>query len=159
MDDSVNEGLDVNTHDPLLRVLNRIVIWSVKGLAVMMVFVIIWAFIDVLVHISVQMFTSFESIFSVDTLFSIIGSILLFLIAIEVYLNIVFFLKSDSINVPLVLATALTAISRKVIILDYTATSNMHIIAMAFLVFTVGVNYWLITRKNNHGFFSSPEKG
>ncbi len=44
------------------------------------------------------------------------------LIAIEIFLNIVLYLRDDVLHVKLVLATALMAIARKVIVLDYKTT-------------------------------------
>lgn len=148
LDDSTKESLITNKRDPLLNALDKVVIWCVKGLAAAMVVVILWAFVDVIFHIFAQLFTSIDIIFSADALFSIIGSVLFFLIAIEIYLNIIFFMKKDSINVALVMATALTAISRKVIILDYTAASDLHIFAMAALILAVGFTYWLVIKQN-----------
>lgn len=143
------ESLNSNKHDLFINSLDKVVIACVKALAGVMVIVILWAFVDVLFHIANQLINSFDIIFSSNALFSIVGSVLIFLIAIEVYLNIVFFLKKDSINVPLVLATALTAIARKVIILDYTTTSDLHIVSTAALVLAVGIVYWLITKGNS----------
>lgn len=133
--------------DRLLSKLNKIILWCVKGLAMVMTFVILWAFIDVIYHVYSELHKSIDTVFSVDALFSIIGAILFFLIAIEIYLNIVFFLKKDVINVALVLATALTAIARKVIILDYTVTSEGHMFAIAALIIALGVAFWLVTRQ------------
>ncbi len=144
------ESLVGDKHDPFLNSLNKVVLWCVKGLTLVMVLVIIWAFVDVLFHVYTEVTKSIDTAFSVDVLFSIIGSILFFLIAIEIYLNIVFFLQKDSINVALVVATALTAISRKVIILDYTATSNEDVFAMAALIFAVGVTFWVVARQHSH---------
>lgn len=147
MKDPLQENLLGDKHDRLLNALNSVIVIFVKTLAVLMVFVVLWALVDVCIHIYWQFLQSYNSFFSVNTLFTTIGSILVFLIAIEIYLNIVFYLQKDSINVELVLGTALTAIARKVIILDYTTVSNENMLAMAALILTVGLSLGLLRWK------------
>jgi len=150
MEEHHTEGsLVQNTPDPLIRNLNRVVVYCVKILAVLMVVVIFLAMLDVLAHLYRQVSTSFSSAFSVENLIAILGSFLAVLIAIEIFLNIVFYLKRDAIHVPLVLATALTAASRKVIILDYALVSPFTIFALASIIFALGVSYWLIAKMSN----------
>jgi hypothetical protein len=55
---------------------------------------------------------------------------------------------SDVIPVRLVVATALMAISRKVIIFDYDQLEPLYVFATAAVVLALGITYWLITRKN-----------
>jgi uncharacterized membrane protein (DUF373 family) len=43
---------------------------------------------------------------------------------------------------------ALLAICRKVIILDLTETDALHILSLAAAIFTLGVIYWLIGRRD-----------
>jgi len=138
---------ELENKSPFLRFLNQFVEWIVKILCVLMVFVIIWALVDVVVHIYDQFQTSYESLFQIETLFTTLGSVLVVLIAIEVFLNIVYFLVKDAINVTLVLSTAITAIARKVIIIDYQTVSVEHMYAAAGLILAFGVAYWLVAKK------------
>lgn len=149
MDNSKEESLIRDTRDPLISFLNKIVVVCVKVLASLMALVIIWGVVDVVVHLYRQFTTSVASSFSSENLIVTLGSFLAVLIAIEIFLNIVFYLKRDAIHVPLVLATALTAVARKVIIFDYTVITPHYIFATAALILAVGVTYWLVTQKNN----------
>lgn len=133
--------------DPLISFLTKIIIVCVKFLAVMMVLVVIWAVIDVAIYMFQQFAAPKVSTFSVDGLIDLLGAFLAVLIAIEVFLNIVFYLKKDAIHVPLVLGTALTAVARKVIVLDYTIAQPHHIYAIAASILAVGITYWLVTKK------------
>jgi uncharacterized membrane protein (DUF373 family) len=136
--------------DSYVSSLNHFILYSVRILAALMVLVVIWSLIDVGYHLFTLLFSGkAELAFDVDTIFSLLGGFLAVLIAIEVYLNIIFYLKKDSVHVPLVLATALTAIARKVIVLDYQDVSVEHLYATAGLVATVGVAYWLVAVKND----------
>jgi uncharacterized membrane protein (DUF373 family) len=146
MDNNSQESLVEKSNDPLIRFLNKTVIFSVKILAVIMVIVIWLALISVAVHLFERMITKPFLLFDVETLITTLGDFLAVLIAIEIFLNIVFYLKKDAVHVPLVLATALTAAARKVIILDYTATSWDHLLATAAVIFAVGITYWLVTK-------------
>ena len=142
------ESLVHKTRDPLLDFLNRIIVVTVKILAVLMVAVIIWSLIGVAIVMYQEMFLNPAGIIDVSNTFYIFGAFLMVLIGVEIFLNIIFYLRKDAIHVPLVLATALTAIARKVIILDYTVEATVSIYATAALVAAVGITYWLVTKQN-----------
>ena len=146
-EDKNTESLVEENKDPLIHYLNKIVVYIVKFLAIMMVVVILWAMVDVVFHVYRQITGPIATKFNIENLFSLLGAFLAVLIAIEIFLNIIFYLKKDAVNVPLVLGTALTAVARKVIILDYTTTSHYFIFATAAAILAVGISYWLITKK------------
>ena len=116
------ESLVAQQHDWLVRHLNRAVVFAVKILAVLITLVIFWGVIDVIAHLYLQFTKGIAGIFYAENLVSILGSFLVVMIAIEVFLNIVFYLKKDALHVQLVLATALTAVARKVIVFDYSSS-------------------------------------
>ena len=58
-----------------------------------MVFVIFLAMVDAIVHLYRQMTASINSAFSVEKLITTLGAFLAVLIAIEIFLNIIFYLK------------------------------------------------------------------
>jgi len=149
MKEVFEKNLVESDRDPLVRYLKKYVVWSVKLLAILMVFVIWLTMIDVVIHLYQKLAVPLVTFSNIENLIAILGDFLAVLIAIEIFLNIIFYLSKDSFHVPLVLATALTAVARKVIILDYKGLSPMHIFAIAAVIFAVGVVYWLITRENN----------
>lgn len=142
-----SESLVQTTRDPLIDFLNKVVVLSVKLLAVLMVFVILWALADVVMHLYSQFVIASFLIFNIESLLVTFGAFMAVLIAIEIFLNIVFYLKKDAIHVPLVLATALTAIARKVIILDFSSITPPYIYGMAAVIISLGITYWLVTAK------------
>lgn len=143
------ESLVEDFKDPLVRVLNKSVVINVKILAVLMVFVIWLALADVVLNLASIILYFPSTLFKIDTLITTLGNFLAVLIAIEIFLNIVFYLQKDAIHVPLVLATALTAVARKVIILDYSSVSSQPIYATAAVILAVGITYWLVIKKEN----------
>ena len=74
------------------------------------------------------------------------GAFMAVLIAIEIFINITVYLRDDIIHVKIVMATALMAIARKVIILDFSVVTPDYILATAALVFAMGIGYWLVVK-------------
>lgn len=147
MDKPERESLVGNNSDKFIGSLNKVVVICVKILAFAMVIAIIWSMLDVFIHLYRQYAVSFDTFFSSESLFAVLGSFLAVLIAVEIYMNIIFYLQKDAIHVPLVIATALTAVSRKVIILDYSTVDHLYILAISAAIFSLGITYWLVTKK------------
>ncbi len=145
--DSSHESLVEKDKNPLIRHLNKCVVLAVKILACLMVIVVWLALADVVIHMVKEIQNPPYGLFSIEALIATLGNFLLVLIAIEIFLNIVFYLKRDAVHVPLVLATALTAVARKVIIFDYANVSPIHLFGTASVIIALGLTYWLITKK------------
>lgn len=140
--------LHLEHEDPTIRVLHRIIRIAVKVLAVLMVMVIVWGIGDV-VYVLYQRVTEPPfMLLQISDILATFGAFLAVLIAIEIFINITMYLHTDVIPVRLVIATALMAIARKVIIFDYDQITPHYIYATAAVVLALGVTYWLIARKN-----------
>ncbi len=83
----------------------------------------------------------------IDDIVTLFGAFMATLIAIEIFLNIVLYLRDDVLHVKLVLATALMAIARKVIVLDYKTLAPEYIWATAAIILALSIGYWLVARK------------
>jgi uncharacterized membrane protein (DUF373 family) len=57
------------------------------------------------------------------------------------------YLSTNIIPVRLVIATALMAIARKVIIFDFGEVTPPYIYGTAAVVLSLGITYWLITKR------------
>ncbi|MBT8374293.1 MAG: phosphate-starvation-inducible PsiE family protein, partial [Deltaproteobacteria bacterium] len=66
------------------------------------------------------------------------------LIAIEIFVNICVYLREDVIHVQIVMATALMAIARKVIILDFEEIDSEYVWAIAGVVLAMSIGYYLV---------------
>ena len=84
---------------------------------------------------------------SINDILATFGAFLAVLIAIEMFINISMYLKTNVIPVRLVVATALMAISRKVIIFDFEKITPPFILGTAAVVIALGVTYWLISKQ------------
>jgi uncharacterized membrane protein (DUF373 family) len=120
---------------------------AVKVLAVLMVMVILWGIGDVVYVLYQQVLAPPFLLLNINDILATFGSFLAVLIAIEIFVNISLYLSSNVIPVRLVIATALMAISRKVIIFDFTEISPEYVYGSAVVIFSLGLTYWLITRR------------
>ena len=139
--------LGVDEEDRMMNILHRIIRGAVRVLAVLMVITILWGVIDVAESLYRQLFMPAVQDFSVREIVVTFGAFLAVLIAIEIFMNITLYLRDDVVHVRLVIATALMAIARKVIIFDFEKLEPMYILATAAVVLALGLVYWLLDRK------------
>ncbi len=115
-----------------------------KVLSIAMIFVILLAVYDLLLFLVTDVFTT-EPYGRLSTaLFTIFGLFLNVLIALEILENITAYLKHHAIQVELVIATSLVAVSRKIIILDLQKIAGLDLIALAVTVLSLAISYWLV---------------
>jgi len=112
-----------------------------------MVLVIIWGIGDVLYVLYQRLMAPPYLFLSINDILATFGAFLAVLIAIEIFVNITMYLSEKAFPVQLVIATALMAIARKVIILDFSVLTSDYIFATAAVVFSLGITYWLISRR------------
>ena len=142
-----HEELPMKHEDPFIQVLHRSIRLGVKFLALLMVIVIIFSIFDVLYVIYERMLSEPKLILTIDDILETFGSFLVVLIAIEIFINITLYIRSDVIPVKLVVATALMAISRKVIIFDFKSLPYQYVAASSVVVLALGITYWLVQKK------------
>lgn len=143
----IHEELPAEHEDPLIRVLHIVIRASVRILAILMALVIMWSVADVVwvlyQHLRAEPFLLLDH----GDLFDVFGAIMLVLISIEIFINIRLYLGSNVIPIQLVVATALMAIARKVIVLDLDDTGPDYIVGIGAVVLTLGITYWLVAKK------------
>lgn len=145
----IHEEIPRKHDDPLIEFLHKVIRFFVKILAILMVFVIIWGIGDVIYVLYQRLTTPPILLLDINDIFLTFGAFMAVLIAIEIFINIRLYLGTDVLPVQLVVATALMAISRKVIVLDTDKISPNYIFAIAAVVLALGLTYWLITKKAN----------
>lgn len=141
------EGLSANRQDPFMNFLSHIIRQAVRILALLMVLVILWGIVDVVWVLYRQLIQPPFLLLNISDILATFGAFMAVLIAIEIFINITVYLREDVIHVRLVVATALMAIARKVIVFDYKFLGPEYVWATAGVVFALGVTYWLIGRK------------
>ena len=119
-----------------------------KVLAVAMVIVIIAATLQLMTVLAWEVAPA-QFPFLVSELEMVLGQVLELLIAIEVLENITAYLKDHHIQVELVLATAITALARKIIVLpEPTAAVDkpLLVISLGVACLALCAAYWLVQR-------------
>ncbi len=142
-----HEELPIQHDDPFISILHRTIRVAVKFLALLMVGVIIISVLDVMHMIYEKVISPPFLFLTINDLLATFGGFLIVLIAIEIFINITLYIRSDVIPVKLVVATALMAISRKVIVFDFKKLDPEYIAATSLVVLALGVTYWLIDKK------------
>lgn len=136
--------------DALIRFLRRIIRFAVRILAILMTGVIIWGVIDVGWVIYDRLIDEMGPRFllEISDILATFGAFMAVLIAIEIFVNITIYLRDDIIHVKIVMATALMAIARKVIIMDIEKIETLEIFAIAAVILALSVGYWMVI--NSH---------
>ena len=119
----------------------------VMFLAILMTMVIFWGALDVGIMLYGQLMAEPFMRIGSEHLLSVFASFLTVLIAIEIFLNIILYLQENMFHVQLVVATALTAVVRKVIVLDYSNSTASLLFAIAAIIFAVGTTFWVTNQK------------
>ncbi|PZV09172.1 MAG: hypothetical protein DCF32_02900 [Leptolyngbya sp.] len=115
-----------------------------KALSLGMVLVILAIVFDLAVVLVRAIFTTAPGDFLGQTVIDIFGLFLTVLIALEILENITAYIKKHVVQVELVIATALTAVGRKFIILDLEDVSGTTLIGLAIAIFALAISYWIV---------------
>ncbi|MBN4063616.1 phosphate-starvation-inducible PsiE family protein [Cardiobacterium sp. AH-315-I02] len=134
----------MHSNEPLIEKLQIIIHWAVRVLAILMVFVIIMGVIDVAWTLQQKLFAAPRFILTITDMLAAFGAFMAVLIAIEIFINITIYLRDDVIHVKIVMATALMAIARKVIILDLETVEASYLWGIASIVLAISIGYWLV---------------
>ena len=144
-----HEELPENHSDPMLRVLHITIRFAIRILAFLMVLVIYWSIADVVYVLYMKLSTPPYFLLDVEDILQTFGAFMVVLIAVEIFINIRLYLGSNIIHVELVVATALMAVARKIIVLDLKLVSAEQIGALALVTISLGVTYFLLKKNRN----------
>ena len=145
----LKEGIAGEHKDPVVHILHKLIRHVVRALAVLMAFIIIWGVLDVLWVLYQRLREPPYFLLNISDILATFGAFLAVLIAIEIFLNITLYLRDDIIHVKLVVATALMAIARKVIVFDFKSLNHQYVYATAAVVVGLGIAYWLVSKSEN----------
>ena len=135
--------------DPLLRGAQSIILLSVRALVALMTLVIVWGVADVVWVLYQRLREPPVMLLTISDILATFGAFIAVMIAIEIFENLTIYLRDNVIEVELVMATALMAIARKVIVLDYKELSAEYIYATAAVVLALSIGYYLVRRQSD----------
>ncbi|MGD9638248.1 MAG: phosphate-starvation-inducible PsiE family protein [Alphaproteobacteria bacterium] len=127
----------------LETVLSKIIRFSVSLLAILMTIMILFGVIDVAKSVFHSFDASSGKVPGINELLASFGSFMAVLIAIEILINITVYLQDNFIHTRIVMATALIAIARKVIVMDVEKTAPEYAWAIAAIILTASIGYWI----------------
>ncbi len=151
----MHDELPTNHNESLIGSLNKLIKIAIKILAILMVLVIFWGVGDVLYVMYKNLMAEPFMLLNLTDIFKTFAAFLAVLIAIEIYQNIVLYLSSNVIPLKLVLATALMAIARKVIIIDFKELTPMYIFSIAAVVLALGIAYYVVNLEHAQDILES----
>ena len=135
--------------DPFLRRLYTAIHVAVRILAVIMVLLIFGGVVDVVFVLYQRLMAPPRFFLTISDILATFGAFLAVMIAIEIFENLTLYLRKDVIHVEIVMATALMAIARKVIVLDYKVLDPQYVWATGAVVLATSIGYWLIVKRNS----------
>ncbi len=112
-------------------------------LALTMLVVIAIALVDLWRYL-IPLAVAPQEYFLGKSLVEIFGFFLSVLIAVEILQNITSYLKSQRVQLELVLITALTAVARKLIILDLDKVNGLTLLALGLTILAIAISYVII---------------
>lgn len=141
------ESAAAEQEDWLIALARKGILHAVRMLAVLMVFVIWWGVADVIYVLYTRIGDHPIYLLEIRDIFATFGAFMAVLIAVEVFANIVSYLKDEGIQLEIVMATAYMAVLRKIVILDYKEVSADYVIATAALALALAVGYWVTNKR------------
>lgn len=126
----------------------RIIIMTLLGF---MLGVLVLAATEVGIIIIQSLSNPFETngiIIDVDGLIDIFGFFLTVLIGLELFETVKLYLKENVFHGEVILLVSLIAVSRKVIVLDYSKEDPLTLIAIAALIASISLGYFLIKKSS-----------
>ena len=142
-----HEELPEDHSDPSLKILHRSIRFAIRILAILMVLVIYWSIADVVYVLYNRLMSPPFFLLDIEDILQTFGAFMVVLIAVEIFINIRLYLGSNVIPVELVIATALMAVARKIIVLDLKLVSPEQIVGLALVTISLGVSYWLVKQR------------
>ncbi len=113
-------------------------------LLVLMGVVVVSAAVEVAYEVVTSMIEPPGFFVGVAELFDIFGLFLMVLIGLELMTSIKMYLSDHTIHAEMMMLVALTAVTRKIVILDATKLEPMILFGIGFLVITLSAGYYLL---------------
>ena len=120
--------------------------YAAYALLVLMAIIVLSATLEVAYEIATNMFKPPGFFIGVRDLFELFGLLLMVLIGLELMTSIRMYLNDHNIHAELMLLVAITAITRKIVILDSAKTEPMVLFGIGFIILALTVGYYLIRR-------------
>ena len=113
-----------------------------------MAIIVVSATLEVAYEIAVNIFEPPGFFIGVQDLFGVFGLFLMVLIGLELMTSIQMYLDHNSIHAELMLLVAITAITRKIVILDASQIDPMIMFGIGAVIIALALGYYLVRRSS-----------
>jgi uncharacterized membrane protein (DUF373 family) len=140
----------MNTFNKLIKIIERTIILTLISL---MAIVLVLSAAEVGIIVVRELSNPFESngiIIDINGLMEIFGFFLTVLIGFELFETVKLYLQENVFHVEVILLVSLIAVSRKVIVMDYSKEDPLTLMAIAGLIAAISFGYH-ITKKTLRG--------
>lgn len=125
---------------------DRLEKFAAYALLGLMAIIVLSSTLEVAYEIISNLFTPPGFFIGVRDLFELFGLFLMVLIGLELMMSIRMYLEDHNVHAELMLLVAITAITRKIVILDAKTIEPMILFGIAAVVIALTVGYYLIRR-------------
>ena len=135
----------------MLKFLDKVRKYIAIALLSLMAIIVVSATLEVAYEITVSMFEPPGFFIGVEDLFGVFGLFLMVLIGLELMTSIQMYLEHNSIHAELMLLvaiTAITAITRKIVILDASQIDPMIMFGIGAVIIALALGYYLVRRSS-----------
>jgi uncharacterized membrane protein (DUF373 family) len=131
-----------------LRLVTRFERALAKVLSAALTLVVVVATVQLLLLLGQDLF-DLQVNWTGDGLIRLLDEILVILIALEVLQNLTAYLREHTVQIELVLVTALTAVARKVIVMQPGVQKNPgELVGLGVSVLALAASYWLVRQSH-----------
>ncbi len=132
----------------MLKFLDKVRKYIAIALLGLMAIIVVSATLEVAYEIAVNIFEPPGFFIGVQDLFGVFGLFLMVLIGLELMTSIQMYLDHNSIHAELMLLVAITAITRKIVILDATKIDPMIMFGIGAVIIALALGYYLVRRSS-----------
>jgi len=132
----------------MLKFLDKVRKYIAIALLGLMAIIVVSATLEVAYEIAVNMFEPPGFFIGVQDLFGVFGLFLMVLIGLELMTSIQMYLDHNSIHAELMLLVAITAITRKIVILDAKNIDPMIMFGIGAVIIALALGYYLVRRSS-----------
>ena len=133
---------------------------TIRVLLVMMAFVVLLATVELAWLLGRDVLSPPLFLLGLDELLELFSQFLLVLIGIELLHTMKIFMEGRLIHLEAMLIVALTAVTRKIVVLDTKESPEGTLLGIAAIVFALTLGYYLVRRSHRKkGDFDSECKG
>jgi uncharacterized membrane protein (DUF373 family) len=113
-----------------------------------MVIVIYFGIADVFYVLYQRLTSDPFYLLNISDIFETLSAFLAVLVAIEIFVNIRIYLKGYDFPVKLVVVTAMMAIARKIIVLDFNKVDAIEVFSLSAIMIALGITYGVMLFKD-----------